>query len=247
MIADLLATPGLFWLMATIGAAGIVRGFTGFGTALIFIPVAGLFLPPAEVIALITLTGVASTFALLPRAWAQAEKRDVGLLSLAALFTVPVGLWLLAKLDQVTIRWIVTVIAGVMLAALISGWRYRGEVRGGKLGAIGGAAGLFGGLTGLTGPAVILFYLSGVKRVEVVRANTILFLAALDVVIVANLMWRGMTDWRLFVLAGALAVPYFVTTMIGQAMFDPRHEKVYRTAAYAVIALAVLTGLPLWD
>ena len=185
--------------------------------------------------------------ALLPKAWATAEKRDVGLLSLAAMVTVPVGLWLLLRLDQVTIRWIVTAIAGIMLAALVAGWRYRGEVKGARLGAIGGAAGLFGGLTGLTGPAVILFYLSGVKKVEVVRANTILFLAALDVVIVANLMWRGMADVRLFLLAGLLAVPYFLTTMIGQAMFDPKHEKIYRNAAYAVIALAVIMGLPLWD
>ena len=92
MLSDVLATPGLIWLVVTIGAAGIVRGFTGFGTALIFVPVAGMFLPSAEVIALITLTGVASTMALLPKAWATAEKRDVGLLSLAALVTVPVGL-----------------------------------------------------------------------------------------------------------------------------------------------------------
>lgn len=247
MLAELFATPGLTWLILTIGAAGIIRGFTGFGTALIFVPVAGIFLPSAEVIALITMTGVASTMALLPQAWSVAEKRDVGLLSLAALITVPVGLWLLMQLDQVTVRWIVTVIAGVMLAALVAGWRYRGEVKGISLGAIGGAAGLFGGLTGLTGPAVILFYLSGVKRVEVVRANTILFLAALDVVIVANLMWRGMAEPRLFLLAGLLAVPYFVTTVIGQRLFDPKYEKLYRNAAYAVIALAVITGLPLWD
>ncbi len=247
MIASILATPGLIWLIATIGAAGIVRGFTGFGTALIFVPVAGIFLPPAEVVALITMTGIASTSALLPKAWGKAEKADVWIMAGAALLTVPIGLWIMTQLPQVGIRWIVTAIATVMLLALITGWRFHGQVGKAGLVAIGAAAGVFGGMTGLTGPAVILFYLSGVRRVEVVRANTILFLAVLDVVIVANLMWRGMTDTTLFVLAAVLAVPYFVTTLVGQAMFDPAHEKLYRTAAYAVIALAVLTGLPLWD
>ena len=41
-----LATPGLIWLLFTIGLAGIVRGFSGFGTALIFVPVANIFLEP---------------------------------------------------------------------------------------------------------------------------------------------------------------------------------------------------------
>lgn len=247
IISETLATPGLIYLTLTIGAAGIVRGFSGFGTALIFVPIASLFLTSAQVIALMTMTGVASSGALLPKAWGTAERTEVWIMAGAALVTVPLGLWLLAQLDQVAIRWTVTVIASLMLLALVTGWRFHGQITKRGLLAIGGAAGVFGGMTGLTGPAVILFYLSSVTRVEIVRANTILFLAALDVVIVANLMWQGMTDMTLFVLAGFLAVPYFITTLIGQRLFDPTYEKLYRLAAYAVIALAVITGLPLWD
>ena len=40
-----LELPGVWWLAATLVAAGIVRGFSGFGSALIFVPVAGIFLP----------------------------------------------------------------------------------------------------------------------------------------------------------------------------------------------------------
>ena len=42
-------------------------------------------------------------------------------------------------------------------------------------------------------------------------------------------------------------MPYFTTTMIGQSPFDPHRERLYRWAAYGVIGLAVLTGLPIWD
>src|SRR6056297_3822589 len=106
-----LATPGMPWLLLAIGLAGIVRGFTGFGTALIFVPVAGIFLPPAVVIGVITLTGIASTAALLPRAWGQANRPEVGLLALVALLTVTLGLWLLDRLPTDAIRWIVAGIA----------------------------------------------------------------------------------------------------------------------------------------
>jgi uncharacterized membrane protein YfcA len=241
------ATPGLIFLILAIGVAGIVRGFTGFGTALIFVPVAGIFLPPAVVIGVMTITGTFSTGALLPRAWGQASRAEVGLLALAALITVPLGIWLLERLDGLTIRWIVTIVAGLTLAALVSGWRFSGKVSRPGLAGIGGAAGVVGGLTGLTGPVVILFYLAGQSAAQTVRANTILFLAALDVVIAANLFLKGSIAWETVWLALILAMPYFTTTMIGQSLFDPHRERLYRWAAYGVIGLAVLTGLPIWD
>ena len=241
-----LATPGLTWLMLTIGAAGIVRGFTGFGTALIFVPVAGIFLAPQVIVYVIMLTGLLSSSALLPRAWGHADRSEVALLAGAALLTVPLGLWLMARVDPTLIRWCVAVIALVTLAALMSGWRFSGRISRPRVAGIGAAAGGIGGLTGLTGPAVILFYLAGQSAARTVRANTILFLAALDVVIVANLVLRGAVDAGLIALALVLAIPYVITSLIGQALFDPRHERLYRLVAYAVIALAVLSGLPIW-
>jgi hypothetical protein len=94
---------------------------------------------------------------------------------------------------------------------------------------------------------VILFYLAGQAAVQAVRANTIVFLAALDVVIVANLFLRGTVGWPAVWLAVLLGVPYLITTLIGQALFDPMRERLYRYAAFAMIGLAVLTGLPLWQ
>lgn len=242
-----LATPGLPWLLLAIGIAGVVRGFAGFGTALIFVPVAGIFLAPQVVVGVMMLTGLVSSAALLPRAWGQADRREVALLALAALVTVPFGLWLMEQLDPVLIRWCVAAIGAVTLAALISGWRFSGRASRPQLAGIGAAAGGIGGLTGLTGPAVILFYLAGQSAAMAVRANTILFLAALDVVIVVNLLAKGAVDWALVALALVLAIPYLITSLVGQALFDPHHERLYRWVAYAVIALAVLSGLPIWN
>ncbi|MDA3859158.1 MAG: sulfite exporter TauE/SafE family protein [Roseovarius sp.] len=240
------ATPGLVWLLLAIGVAGIVRGFTGFGTALVFVPVAGIFLAPQTVVGVMTLTGIVSTTALLPRAWRQADRREVGMLALAALLTVPFGLWLMQALEPVTIRWVVAAVAAITLGALVAGWRFSGIVSRPVLLIIGAMAGIIGGLTGLTGPVVILFYLAGQSAAQSVRANTILFLAVLDVVIAVNLLTRGVLEGSTVILALTLAVPYFITSLIGQALFDPRHQRLYRWAAYSVIALAVLSGLPLW-
>ena len=242
-----LATPGLVWLIFAIGLAGIVRGFSGFGTALIFVPVANIFLEPKIVVAVIALTGIACNAVVLPRAWHQGSRGEVGRLVVAALLTVPVGLWLLDVLDKTTVRWFVTFVAGGMLAALVSGWRFSGVVSKPMLFVIGAAAGLVGGMTGRTGPVVILFYLAGQAVAQSVRANTILFLAALDVVILTTLFVKGDVTLYIVLMATILSVPYAATTMLGQSLFDPRHERLYRWAAYGVIALAVVSGLPVWN
>ena len=51
------ATEGVFWIALAAFVAGIVRGFTGFGTAMIFLPVAGSFLSPITALTVLTVMG----------------------------------------------------------------------------------------------------------------------------------------------------------------------------------------------
>jgi uncharacterized membrane protein YfcA len=247
VITPALATPGLGWMMLAILAAGLVRGFTGFGTALIFVPVAGQFLPGPDIIMVMAITGLFSMMALLPNALKTADRGEVGTLAFAAALSVPVGVWMLAQLDGLTIRWIVSGVVALTLLAVITGWRWHGRLGWPGRFSIGGGAGLVGGLTGLTGPVVIIFYLANARSAAVVRSNTIVFLAVLDVVLVANLAVFGHASAATFWIAVIMGLPYLVTTLIGQALFDPKLEKTYRYVAYGVIGLALVSGLPLLD
>jgi len=241
-----LAVPGLHWLVLTMLAAGVVRGFAGFGTALVFMPVAGLFLPPAEAVTVMVMSGVLSATVLVPRALPLADRREVMVLGGAAVLAAPVGLWALTRVDPVALRWVVAVAAGVTLAALVAGWRYRGRVGTAGLAGVGASAGVLGGMTGLTGPPVILFYLAGPGRAAVVRANTILFLAVLDAGLVLQILGAGIVGARGLALGGLLALPYAVGMAVGVRLFRPGAEAAYRRVAHGVIGGAILAGLPVW-
>ncbi|WP_171090777.1 sulfite exporter TauE/SafE family protein [Ruegeria sp. HKCCD9179] len=242
-----LALPGLNWLILTIGAAGLVRGFTGFGTAMIFVPVATQFLPIADVVFLMAATGIVSTCALAPQAWRECDKSEISTLGIAAAITVPLGLWIMAQVDTIILRWIACGIIGLTLFAVITGWRWEGRLGlPGRL-AVGASAGVVGGMTGLTGPVVIVFYLASSTNVRKIRANTIIFLALLDIAIVFNILIRGAADMSILWIVLLLGVPYLITTLIGKAVFDPKLERIYRVAAYSVILIAVVSGLPILD
>ena len=92
-----------------------------------------------------------------------------------------------------------------------------------------------------------MFYLANARKAVAVRANMILFLGALDVLLIVNIVLRGLGSAQAIWLGLIAAIPYLATILVGKALFDPTREAAYRMAAYCVVALAVLTGLPVWE
>ncbi|UWR01560.1 sulfite exporter TauE/SafE family protein [Ruegeria conchae] len=240
-------TPtGLAVLIFAAFIGGIVRGFSGFGTALIFLPIASPYLGPFGAIIALTVMDIFGPIPNLRRAWSVVDKGDLGRLLLGCALVLPVGLWLLTRTQPEVFRYLVSVISLSMLVVLIFGLRYRGTVRRRMVVAIGGAAGLLGGVAGIPGPAVILFYMSRPLPVEIIRATILLFLFVFDLLILGYLGGMGRLSMASIGLGLALAIPNIAGNWLGGWMFRPEHERPYRAAAYLVIATAALSGLPLW-
>ncbi len=240
-------TPiGLAFIIFAAFVGGIVRGFSGFGTALIFLPISSPYLGPFGAIIALTVMDIFGPIPNLRRAGTVVDKADLMRLLVGCALLLPVGLWLLTRTDPEVFRYIVSLISLSMLAVLVFGLRYRGAVSRGMVAAIGGAAGLLGGVAGIPGPAVILFYMSRPLPVAIIRATILLFLFAFDLLILGYLGGMGRLSMTSIGLGLALAVPNLAGNWLGGWMFRPEYENLYRAAAYLVIATAALSGLPLW-
>jgi hypothetical protein len=154
---------------------------------------------------------------------------------------------LIALIDATVIRWAVAAIASVTLIAVISGWKFQRRLGPVGLSAIGAGAGFMGGLTALTGPIAIIFYLANARKALAVRANMILFLAALDIFLIVLLTLNGLVSAPVIVLGLLVSVPYAAAIWLGKSLFDPDREGLYRAVAYSIVALALVTGLPIWE
>ncbi|WP_299982570.1 TSUP family transporter [uncultured Ruegeria sp.] len=239
-------STGLAVLIFAALIGGIVRGFSGFGTALIFLPIASPYLGPFGAIIALTVMDIFGPIPNLRRAWAVVDKADLTRLLFGCALILPVGLWLLTRTQPDVFRYLVSLISLSMLVVLILGLRYRGRVSRSMVTTIGGAAGLLGGVAGIPGPAVILFYMSRPLPVEIVRATILLFLFAFDLLILGYLGGMGRLSMASIGLGLALVFPNMAGNWLGGWMFRPEQEKLYRFAAYLVIATAALSGLPLW-
>ena len=112
--------------MAAAGLAGFVRGYSGFGAALMFIPLAGiLYDPKAAIVILWIIDGIGTVPCLAPHL-RRARWSEVIPLLIGSTIAMPVGVWILSHGDPTVLRWAICGTVLLSTAALASGWRYRG-------------------------------------------------------------------------------------------------------------------------
>ena len=247
LITTALALPGLWWLVAAIVAAGLVRGFTGFGSALIIMPVASSVLNPFAALAFLTVVEFWGPLPNLPAALRIGAPREAVRLLIGAAVGLPLGLWALSMLDPEIFGWSVSVIVLIMLAMVISGWRYSGTLRPAGVVGVGSVGGFLGGIAGVPGPPVIMLYMASSLPIAVIRANFLLYLLGIDLLMLGWFVSMGLLD-VLAITLGLLCVPlYMCANVLGAWLFDPKAERLFRALAYIVIAAAAIVGLPLWS
>ena len=227
--------------------SGTSRGFSGFGSALIFMPLASSVAAPKLVAALLLIIDLVAAAPLLPNAWKQADRKATAVMVAGALVGVPIGTYFLTRLDPVTTRWIISGFVFALLLLLLSGWRYRGKDHAALATGVGGVSGFCSGLAQTGGPPIVAYWLGRPLPSSVARANIMLFFAASDVVSVVSYAVTGLITVEAIGLALIVGPVYAVGVALGSALFGRASERVFRAICYALIAVALVLGLPALD
>ena len=152
------------------------RGFSGFGSALIFMPLASSMAAPRLVAALLLIIDFVAAAPLVPNAWKHADRKATAVMVSGALVGVPIGAYFLSRLDPVTTRWIISAFVFALLMLLVSGWRYRGKDYPAISIGIGGLSGFCSGLAQTGGPPIVGYWLGRPIAAAIARANSCCFL-----------------------------------------------------------------------
>jgi len=247
ILVEALALDGLGLLIFAAILSGVVRGFSGFGTAMIFLPFAAQVVSPFWAVLVLVGMDIFGPLPLVPKMSRQANKRELGWLVGCAALGVPIGVSLLFIIPAEVFRYIMCGISFGLVLFLVLGLRYRGEMTTKLVAGAGAAGGISAGLAGLPGPPVILLYMASTRAVAQVRANLFLFLIGADILLVCVYALAGEFHWTPLVLGIALAVPNSLGNLVGQYVFNPDKAGTYRAVAYVVVAVSAIMGLPLWD
>src|SRR5262249_41939217 len=138
--------------------AGLVRGFSGFGSALVYVPLMSALYGPRLATTSLAVIDVFAAVTFVPRVWPKAVWRDVFPLAAAALVAAQFGSLILKYADPIALRWFITALVLTVVAVLASGWRYHGRpVLIVTLG-VGALSGLLGSAVQMAGPPVIVYW-----------------------------------------------------------------------------------------
>ena len=237
---------GIVALAAAIG--GLTRGFTGFGFAMIFMPIASSVVSPKE--ALATIWIIDAPFALLLgwRAFPDADKRGVLSLLAASSLVFPLGLSLLVYVDPTIMRWLISLTIMALVAILASGWRYEGTPGMPLTLGVGGMSGLFAGMASLGGMPLALFWLSSqTKQPAEMRADMQSYFGLSTLVSGVILVWNDVLSTNTALLGFAMMPVYGAMLYAGTHGFRVASAVTFRRAAYSVILLAAILSMPALD
>ena len=227
--------------------SGTARGFSGFGSALIFMPLASSIAAPRLVAALLLIIDFVAAAPLVPNAWKQADRRATAIMVAGALVGVPIGTYVLSRLDPVTTRWIITGFVAALLLLLLSGWRYRGKDHLALSVGIGGLSGFCSGLAQTGGPPIVGYWLGRPIASRVARANIVLFFGASDFFSLVSYFLTGLITADAIKFSLVVGPVYGIGVWFGASLFGKASEALFRSICYALIAAAVIVGLPVLD
>lgn len=246
-ISAALADRRFIAAVAIAALSGFVRGFSGFGSALIYIPLIAAVYEPRIAASTLLLIDLCGSVPFTIRSFARCNWREVLPITIAAAVAVPFGTVALLLVDPIVLRWVISALVLTLLAVLVSGWRYHGRPNLAVTTGVGLVAGLGSGAVQIAGPAVIVFWLGGTSPAAVVRANLMVFFLLMGAITGVSYLSQGIITADVLALSILLGVPFILAMWAGTRWFHGTSDQTYRRIAYLIIVVAAIVSLPLFD
>ena len=239
---DLLAgygiVPVLVALLAAFGSA-FVRGLTGFGMAILLVPILALALAPVDAVLLANFLSLFIGLSQIGRLLRGTEKSAWTIIGLVAL-TTPAGLYLLSVTSPALAR---VVIAGIALSAFVAILLPRRGARDHHVATTGGVgllSGLMTGYAGMPGPPVVPYYVGRDIPREVAKASMMLIFTCASAMGLASGTAFGVLDWSLALLALVLFPSVLLGNWLGDKASGRIEDRTWRICVGLVLGGAAI-------
>jgi uncharacterized membrane protein YfcA len=242
-----LAEPRIWFLFAVSLIGGVVRGYSGFGGALIVIPLAATVFGPKMAVPLFYLFDLGSATPYGYRSVPKCKWPQVLPMLAGHLVMLPLGTWLLTNMDPTAVRWGMEATVVLMLLLLVSGWRYTGRTNPPLSVGVGAAAGLMGAVAGISGPPIIAYWLGQKDDAATIRTNIMAYYALTSTAMDIIFLVTGLFTWQVLIYALIIWPGYAAGLWGGARLFQGSTDRMFRLSAYALIALAAILGAPVMD
>ena len=242
---DLLAAYAPWQLAAALAAAfgsAFVRGLTGFGMAILLVPILALALPPVEAVLLANFLSLFIGLSEVRRLVRGAE-RSAWRISILVVLVTPLGLLALAATSDDLARFLIAMIALSAFFAILLPRRAGTEPGYLATGGGGMLSGLMTGYAGMPGPPVVPYYIGRAIPRETAKASMMLiFTIAAGAGLVSGAA-LGILAWRLPLLAALLFPAVLLGNWLGDRAAGQIGDALWRGVVGVILGGAALAAL----
>ena len=228
-------------LAAALGAS-FVRGLTGFGMAILLVPILALALPPIEAVVLgnclSLLIGLTEA-----RMLVREAERSAWVIGGIVVLTTPFGLWALFSTTADVARLVIALIAFSAFLAILLPRRGSAAPGGLVTGAVGVVSGLMTGYAGMPGPPVVPFYAGRALPRITIKASMLLIFTIAASAGLASAAWLGILRWELAVFALVMLPVILIGNRLGAMVSGRISDPVWRVVVGLVLAGAAFGAL----
>lgn len=241
-------------VMVVVFVATLIRSWLGFGEALVAVPLLALRIPIDTAAPVAVLVSITVAAIVVVQDWRDIHVRSAGWLVAATLAGIPIGLWLLTRIDARVVKAILAIVI-LAFASYSLAKRSPVHLRSDRLGWLLGCgflAGVLGGAYGMNGPPLVVY--GSLRRWSAAHFRATLqayFLPASALGMagywVAGLWAPPVTRYYLLSLPGAL-----VAVVLGRVLNRRLRDHVFLRFAYGglvvvsfiLLAQSLGTGVP---
>ena len=228
-------------LFAAFGSA-FVRGLTGFGMAILIVPVLALALTPVDAVLLTNFLSIFIGLSEIRRLLRDAERSAWAIIGLVAV-TTPVGLYLLSVTTPDIARVVIAFIALSAFVAILLPRRDAVEHHSATTGGVGILSGLMTGYAGMPGPPVVPYYVGRDIPRNVAKASMLLIFTCASSAGIASGAAMGMLDWVQAQLAVLLFPAVLLGNWLGNKASGRIEDRTWRICVGMVLGAAALAAL----
>lgn len=226
----------LFLAALAVGLAGTVRGFAGFGAALIMAPVLALLYGVTAAVPMMSAMEVPALIQIARIARRETNWRNTGPMAAMAVAAIPVGAAVLVTVDPELMRRGISVIVLVLVAIMaVGGLPPFRRTRPRDI-ATSAVAGVMGGATGIGGPPLILYFLATGEPAKQLRGDLFGYFLVTSLVGLVTFFSYGLFTLQTVTIGLLLSVPYMLGMRLGSKLFPLASERTFRWIALVILA-----------
>ncbi len=227
-------------LIIAVCVGGVIRGFTGFGSALIIIPALTLAFDPLQAVVMHSIMEIPVILGLAPTAVRYADRRIVLPMIVLLCVTTPIGAAILStvNVDFLKIAISLAVLAMVGLLAVQDRVSALLGTRGTLIGATAG--GLIQGATGVGGPPIVTTLMARGDPPDATRGNVIAVMSSVIAISLVSFAAFGLITRDVLVTGGLAAPLCLLATLAGMFAFKFFGGRHHRSVTLVVLVLTAL-------